>query len=220
MRKIIKEFNVYSYDELSLKAKEEAKSQIFDIIYKFNEVKLTENLLDYISINYGITLNEEELSYRLIHSQGDGVCFTYNSLLSFSKIKEYLYKDLSFECLNSFEKIVVSKLSKEDLNMVYTYLSNDYTISIRKENSIYYDSYSCSLQAQTYLDDDIERQEKINNCIEFTLCRALLEPKYNFICRELENIGYALLEVTEEDIISYIKDSNIEFLENGDIYSL
>ncbi len=219
MRTITKEYNVYNYNELKGDAIERATEVVYEILNDDRCNELQENLLEYISNEYKINLSDNALYYSLCNVQGDGVCFTLDDIINWNDLYNYMYKEGSYENLNAFEKVIVKQLSQKDLELVYEYVNAGYTINIKKRDLLYCHSGTCYLDYNTYCNDDEEYANEVNDCIS-KLCNGLLKDKYNEICNDLEKVGYSLLDISKDDILDYIENSEIEFYEDGNIASL
>lgn len=217
MKKITKEYNIYTYEELKGNAVDKATSNVYEIVYENNCDVLEDTLLEYISNTYKINLDSKDLNYSLTNSQGDGVCFLLDNVITWAHLHDYLFKDnFPYNDLNIFEKVIIKQLSKEDMDLVYEYVNSGYVISINKRNMSYSHPYTCYLDYEIYQNDNKELEDKVNSCIS-KLCGGLLKDKYNEVCKDLEEVGYTLLAVNQDDILDYIEINKIEFFENGDI---
>ena len=87
MKKIVKEINIYSFEEL----KEDTQNKIMK---DFKEILINDNF-DMLSENYNYILKEKyklynfDINFSLSYCQGDGVCFYNNkyNLLSYEVLK-------------------------------------------------------------------------------------------------------------------------------------
>ena len=217
MKTITKEYKVYTYDELKGDAVDKATSSIYEILYENNAELLEGTLLDYMNDTYKINLDSKDLTYSLTNNQGDGVSFLLDNVITWAHLHDYLFKDsFPYNELNIFEKVVVKQLSKEDIDLVYEYVNSGYVISINRRNSRYAHPYTCYLDYEIYQNDNKELEDKVNSCIS-KLCGGLLKDKYNEVCKDLEEVGYTLLDVNQDDILDYIEINKIDFFENGDV---
>lgn len=207
MRKIMKEINIYSFEEL----KEETQNKL---INDFKDILSNDNF-DMLSEDYNYILKEKyklynfEINYSLSYCQGDGVCFYNNryNLLSYEVLKN---KDV--ENANIFEKYIIENDLIND--KLLQYLENGYNLGIFKRYSNYSYASTCFIDYEYYYNDD--EQETINKYIDSLV--DILYKLYINICEELEKIGYSNYDVSDQEVKEYIEDNEFEFLENGEIY--
>ena len=207
MKKIVKEINIYKFDEL----KEDTQNKI---IKDFKEILINDNF-DMLSENFNYILKDNyklynfEINYSLSYCQGDGVCFYNNkyNLLSYEVLKNKDTKNA-----NIFEKYIIENdLINDEL---LQYLENGYNLGIFKRNSNYSYAATCFIDYEYYYNDD--EKEAINKYIDSLV--NILYKLYINICEELEKIGYSNYNVSDQEVKEYISDQEFEFLENGEIY--
>lgn len=207
MRKIVKEINIYKFDEL----KEETQNKL---IKDFKEILINDNF-DMLSENFNYILKEDynlynfEINYSLSYCQGDGVCFYNNkyNLLSYEVLKN---KDI--ENANIFEKYIIENDLIND-KLLY-YLCEGYNLGIFKRNSNYSYASTCFIDYEYYYNDD----EEGTTSDYIDLIAEKLYILYLSTCEELEKIGYSNYDVSNQEVKEYIEDNEFEFLENGEIY--
>lgn len=209
--KIVKEFEVYNYNELSDSAKQVVRGLVYDAIDAGRCETLMGDLVEYCGEKYGIRLDEDSIFYNFSNSQGDGVCFTSKSLLSWSRLTHA-------EELNVFESKLVKQLSNGDLSILLKYLNEDYTISVYRDNSRYTHAHTCNIDFELYQSDNKLEAELINECVR-QICENIVRPTYDEVCKDLEEYGYGLLAIPEEDIETYIDDFDLKFLADGQVFS-
>ena len=207
MKKIVKEINIYSFEEL----KEDTQNKIMK---DFKEILINDNF-DMLSENYNYILKEKyklynfDINFSLSYCQGDGVCFYNNkyNLLSYEVLKN---KDIKNS--NIFEKYIIENdLINDEL---LQYLEDGYNLGIFKRNSNYSYATTCFIDYEYYYNDD--EKETINKYIDSLV--NILYKLYINICEELEKIGYSNYNVSDQEVKEYISDQEYEFLENGEIY--
>ena len=215
-QKVIKEFEVYDYSELSESAKQVARKIVYDKIDSGRCATLMGDLVEYCEEKYGIRLDENSIFYRFSNSQGDGVCFTSNNLVDYVNLTKI--SELDLDELNIFERTLVEQASALNLDLLLEYLKEDNTISVFRNNARYTYANTCTIDFTLYYNEDGDKEENINNYVR-NLCDTVLRKIYNEVCRDLENYGYQLLEIPEEDIETYIDDFDLRFLEDGQVFS-
>lgn len=213
-KKIIKEFEIYNYGELQDSAKKVARSEISERLTETRNEDLKTILLGQSLNYYGLKLDEDSLQYSLTWSQGDGVSFTSDSLVRYSRLKNPAKYDL-----NVFEKTLLKQLSKEDLTILLNYLNQDGRICIYRDDYRYTHSWTCKFDFILYYSDDKSETNLVNTHIQ-DIITDVLRPTYDEVCDILEKVGYDYLEASEEAIENYIEDFDINFFEDGTISNL
>lgn len=199
MRKIIREYEVYSYQELKEEAKERARQTIANSIIEMNFEYLEEDLLTLLEEDYNLKENNVDLHYSLSYCQGDGLSFDCKDLLESKYFKNKMYENLSVG-----EKISLSKMiSKGELSL----------FTKRSGNHLYEYSLHSDVQAITNFYHWGKNKEALVDKIIHKLGNVYME-----ICSRLEKIGYQCYEVSEEDIERYVYDYEIEFDKLGYIF--
>lgn len=207
MRKIVKEINIYKFEEL----KEETQNKIIkdfkDQLINQNFNNFSDEIKLHLKDNY--KLYDLEVDYSLNYCQGDGICFYNNryNLLSYEVLKN---KDI--KNANIFEKYIIENNLIND--KLLDYLCEGYNLGIFKRNINYSYASTCFIDYEYYYNDD--EKEAINKYIDSLV--NILYKLYINICEELEKIGYSNYDVADQEVKEYIEDNEFEFLENGEIY--
>ena len=216
-QKIIKEFEVYNYNELGDSAKQTARSLVYDAIVAGRCETLMGDLVEYCEEKYGLHLDENSIFYNFSNSQGDGVCFTYDNLVDYVNLTET--SNLDLDELNIFERVLVEQSATLNLDLLLEYLKDGFnTVSIFRNSARYTHANTCTIDFTLYYNEDGDKEEEINNYMR-NLCDNVIRKIYNEVCKDLEDYGYQLLEIPEEDIETYIDDFDLKFLEDGRIFS-
>ena len=224
MRKIVKEFNVYNFDELSDDVKEKLIEKERDIqkelycedwLYDDMEEKASNLLNDY----FGITSDYLKVYYDLSYSQGSGAMIEF---------------DINIVDLNNKYNI----FSKEEMAFITDKgIVND--IRIRHNDNFYYHEYTFGIDYDFYNEwefEDIERDYKITKSEFDTLEDRFykLVDTYNkhntdsqfvkdiiSMNKELTKYGYDCIEYydncSDDEIINCLLVDN-EYYKNGTIY--
>ena len=201
---------VYNLNELNEEVKVKVIEDYRELLGALRNQDLTkEYLLSILEDDYN--LKDFELDYSLSYSQGDGVCFYGNNVLSYAILKNGDYNNA-----NAFEKYVMDNYKGEEFEHILNYLNYDYSIFIEKTNHHYSHCYTCQFNNDYYDDDDVI-YDYYDNLI-LNLQKDLKIYVYNPICKELEKLGYKFIEVDDEEVIEFIKDNEYEFFENGENY--
>lgn len=213
MKKIIKEINVYNFNELSEESKQKVKEEIAEILVQNKFDFLQEDLKEFLEFNY--KLNDFIINYSFTYSQGDGCCF-YNkeksSLLSYTIIKN---RDI--QNANAFEKYIIENERNINYDLLLDYLNSGYKLYIEKSDYRYSHCNTCDINYEYYYDDNYNYEAEMENFIE-DLCNLLKNEVYDSICDEMEKLGYSYYEVSEEELEYFIDSMEYEFLEDGEIY--
>ena len=197
MRKIVSEYNVYSFDELSDSAKQNARDWFISIIESFDYADFTINSFKEIANMLGFTISNTYFSG--FWSQGDGACFEgsyYYAKHSVKSIKMYAPNDAT---LND----IAERLAAMQKRCFY-----NVSAKIR-HSGFYYHERSMSF--------DVEDEGYAGKAF------AEMEDEFKEICADLARWLYKSLEAEYEYVTSdeYIEESILangyEFYENGKI---
>lgn len=190
----IMETEVYTFDELSDDAKENA-------IEKFREDK--EYLyLDHFYEDCVYQLKElgfvnPKIQYSLGYCQGDG--------LSFEADKYIRLEDLYIEELGK-GKEYTAQLLADNSTFICTGNEGRYCYASTSDIDLYIENYNSAINTDC---------ENINNVVD--VVRGKLEDLYIDICNDLEKQGYDEIEyqLSDECIIEDIQCNEYEFTEEG-----
>ena len=195
LRTITKEFKIYTYEELSEKAKEKVKQNYIDnldandftymIIQDLNSIGL-KNLRPYYSLNY---------------CQGDGLCLAGH--IDFDEIntelKKIFYKDFIF----SDYKIL--KSLKEYSRIEFNHIGRCY--------------HKHSVEFDIYIDGSFDNKKYNNNKRLADKLIKNVKEWYFDKCGQYEKWGYNFFyEIEEEDLQEYFECMEYEFYENGSVF--
>jgi hypothetical protein len=218
MLKIIKEYEVYEYNELSKEAKEVAFKKIEESIVDNRFEFLSSDFQEDIYYQYGIVA---KFYYDLSYNQGDGLSFVTDTLITLpfvAVVKEELrLKKLPEDTIDSVIQLMKdSKIeaSTKITNHHYAYASkNQVTVTYRGFEDYHEltveDIQSLKLNSKT--EADIEGF--------FQVLEDCIAESYMKITFEYEKKGYDVYEVSEEDIIDYCQSYGITFYESGRIFN-
>lgn len=208
MRKIVKEINIFNFEELESDIQKKIINDFKEMLVNDNFELLEENYIYKLENDY--KLYDYEIEYSLSYSQGDGVCFYNNryNLLSYTVLKNNDIKNA-----NVFEKYLIENNLIND--KLLNYLNDGYNLGIFKGGNNYTHAYTCIIDYEYYYNDD--EQETINNYIEDI--KHKLYDVYINLCGELEKIGYSCYDVPDDEVKEYIDNYNYEFLEDGKIFN-
>lgn len=223
MRKVIKEYNVYKFDELEKYIKEkllekymEKESEFYCDYYL--EDFLGEKASDLLNDYFGITSDYLNTYYDLSYCQGSG------SVIEF---------DININDLNNKYQL----FSSEEIRFLTDKgIVND--IKIRHNNSHYYHEYTFKIDFDYYdmgymtyeecIEEDYKITENNFNTLETRLYDLLNDSNKHYtksdfvkdiinMNKELSNCGYSMLEDKEyfkERALETLND--LEFLESGE----
>ena len=225
MRKVVNEFNVYEFDELS----DDVKKTVIEKHRDYEREDYCDSFLnddmgskasDLINDYFGITSDYLKTYYDLSYSQGSGAMVEF---------------DINIVDLNNKYNV----FSKEEMAFITDKgIVND--IRIRHNDNYYYHEYTFSIDYDYYNDysyEDIKDSYGITEKDFETLDDRFykLVDTYNkhytespFIKdiikmnKELSKYGYNCMEhfwnCSDDEIIENIKANEYEFLESGEIY--
>lgn len=206
MKKIIKEFNVFTIQELQgealTKAMDDIKERIIDDNFYFLERYLHDVLLE----DYGI--NPSYIGYSLSYSQGDGLHFNTKDFFVESVYQSMLTRlGDSDEDVKKRQVLVILWKHKEEVN-VYT----DHTW--RYAFASYLDLF-CKIEESL---EELLKDVNVSMSEAYAIFKEALVKEYVDIAKHLESIGYNCYEVEDNTILQYAVDNNIDFLEDGEVY--
>lgn len=197
MQTIIKEIQVFKFDELSVEAKERARQDYCEIEdYSFlieEELKQTDECFD-----------EVKLQYSLSYCQGDGLSFS---------------GELN---LRKFLTLVYSKKRKLNKKMIDLLCDWIYSVESAGNEGRY---YFCSKSDIKYTEDySLEKEmSEFRYLIIDKLWENVLAEIQNYyveLCRQLEKYGYSILtyRMTDEEFSEHCEIDDYQFLEDGKQY--
>lgn len=206
MRKVLKEYNVYKFDELKEDIKEKLIEEYVEDDYNCYCSYLLEDDMKDLAQNI---LNEEfkgakydNVYYDLSYSQGSGSMISFNiDLLDLNN----KYKALTKKEIEELEKFGGTEIKVyHDNNFYY----HEYTFKID------YNDFTDYYYEWEHIKDIGKTQEKIENMINDLFKEDIIKMNQN-----LTKNGYALLQDTEnfkENAILRLQEN--EFLENGQTF--
>ena len=202
MRTITKEIQLYKFEELSDKAKDEVRySQDLYILSDYIEDYLNQYLGEYLGLNYS------GLEYSLNYSQGDGVCFKLDSL-STSKLRE-LDKYNEFKEFRDFE-----------LDLFCSFIAGG-GIEFNRVNSFYSHARSYSIELSVWDISQIYcRELSLRLVTRLELFIDALRSWYIDIQKQVEDYGYSEIEYLQSDewLIELCECNGYEFTQDGKLY--
>lgn len=206
MRNIVIKKTLYTFNELSEEAKNQAiETRRQDIVeddntYYFQDV--IANMLDNWNDLTGITVNVDDVCYSLSYCQGDGVSFV-SRYIDIEKVLDFYSKQGTKQAKAS-EKI------RKDTN--YQYVKDSFEFTIRRIDSMYTheNTVGCYYTDTTYeyTDGQWELAEQIAQIIN--------EVK-NYVCRDIYNEldeAYNYL-LSDEYIKELLEMENNEYTADG-----
>ena len=195
MRTITKEFKIYTYEELSEKAKEKAKQNYID--------SLDPNDFTYMVIENlsAIDLKNLRPHYSLSCCQGDGLCLT--GYIDFdeinSELKKIFYKDFTFLDYKTLKSL--KEYSRIDFNHIGRYC------------------HKHSIEIDVYIDGSFYDKKCNNHKILTDKLIKNVKKWYFDKCDQYEKWGYNFFyEIEEEDLQEYFECMEYEFYENGSVF--
>jgi hypothetical protein len=219
MKTIKKEYQVYNYQELNGEAKDKAKEKMEELITASRFDILPEVLNDELSYKYGIN---GRILYSLSYSQGDGLCFNTDELLTLA-FRDLLKIELVKKGIPEVTIQGVLKLIQDGKIEAVTMNNNHhYVYASKHQVTISYEGYEEDYTRLTV--EDIEslklNAKKPEDIVSFfRILRESIQEVYLSIAYELEKIGYSVYKVSEEDILEECLINDVVFLENGSIFN-
>lgn len=206
MKKIIKEFNIYSIQELQGEGLEKAMEDIKEKVIEDNFFFLEEYLYGVLEEDYGI--DAFEVGYSLTYSQGDGLHFNTKDFFTRSVYESMLARlSDSDEDKKKLQVLVILMKHKEYVNVYidhtwrYAFASfRDVNVSVDESLEELFNKIGIKLhQVITFFEEAIVKE-------------------YVDIAKHLERIGYNCYEVDDNTILQYAYANELTFLESGEAY--
>lgn len=195
--------NIYDFNELSDKAKENARRKYLE---HFHEPFMFTDYID-CQLSEVFPNSKLETEYSLSYCQGDGLNiygqFAISDIINF--IRKY-YEDYD-TILNSKQKRFMNYLAKQDIQVINRSNSH-YCYYTSKVNDIIW-SIEIELEGNYYRDIPYDTIQIITNM--FDIC-------FRKYCKDFENEGYDFFYNVEDDEIMDIWEANEYegFTENGE----
>lgn len=189
---------IYSYEELSEKAKERAKDDYSDTFREYQNNDFYEHFTEELKYQGFENLKPR---YSLGYSQGDGCSVTG---------KIYLNEVLE-------NKDIMENFSKDEIRRLkYIYDCLYYSIEITSNSSYYCHEYTMDFDA--YVECNSYTHSKVELLREvFEKLENVIEDYFIALCNRMEEVGYKMIydeEYLEEDIAQ----ADFEFYEDGTRY--
>jgi hypothetical protein len=200
MKTITKEYQVYAYEELKGQGKEKAKQALEELIVELRFEDLSQLLTEELSYKYGI---DGKISYSLTFTQGDGLCFDTDKLLTIQSM-ELLKIELN-------KKIVYQAKIQAVLKLI-----EDGKIQVKTQNDNHRYVYASRNQVKVFYNGDEDDYKELS-VQDIWIIEECIHNVYLSIANALENIGYKTYDISDEDIIEMCSINNWVFLEDGHI---
>ena len=194
MRTIIKEFKIYTYEELSEKAKEKVRQNYLESLDPNDfTYRIVEDLKD-------IGLKNLKPYYSLDYCQDDGLCLAGH--IDFdeinSELKEIFYKDFTFSDYKILKNL--KEYSRIDFNHVGKYYNKH------------------SVEIDIYIDGNFDNKKYNNHKRLADKLIKNIKEWYFTKCNEYENQGYEFFyDISEEELKYFCNVMEYEFFEDGTI---
>lgn len=208
MRNITKHYTLYTINELSKEAKQqaiEAKRQKIAGDYDYYEFYFTDTIGSMIEKweDTGIEINISDVLYSVSYSQGDGVSFITDTPINIDKALDFFKKEYP-KYAKTVEEIKNNKHYQDiKLDYEFTIKRNDYCYT--HENTVHCD----------FTDTTWEYAEGVGQVAD--KIRQIIDKLKDDICGD---IYYKLMEVdqyirSDENIIELLELDDAEFTEDG-----
>lgn len=207
-----KTINLYEIRELSKEAFERAKKEYdgCDILSEIKNDGFYDFAKETILRDYGLDI---ELQYILRYSQGDGLSFKCDDMLS-----NYMIEHIKKNLKEKKNKIIFKLILDNGLTFKSNPNNNGYCYA--SKNDIEYDFYEYDL-FKDYIDEHPRsklNEEDFENCVNIIL--ENIQDWYMTTCGEYEKQGYAEIyyQMSNEEFIELCEENELLFLENGERY--
>ena len=223
MKQVTVVYDVYNYDELSDKAKDKVKKDLSDVIVDGRFEWLKSDLEESLKACYDI---DGDISYDLSYSQGDGLHFNSDNLMTKP------FYDLMLQVV---ESKVSSKEDKEVVKAVikvfYDHRSNLQVYAKHNHFNRYQYASKDDINIEVLDEDafkDLADIEAVKEWSKFKggnafdkaidIFNNVVFLTYLKICNDYEAIGYEVYKVSEKDIKDLIDSNDYVFHEDGRIF--
>ena len=195
MKEVTKTYTVYEFNELSEEAKEKAFNWLYGDIVEDRFTFFEEDCYNILDEVYGI--KPSRLHYSFSNSQGDGLSFDCDNLIS-GKVLDLIKAS---DKVSQATKDNIIRL--QDALEVKTLNESRYTYHHRNQVNVYLSNDYDGLVPDFIMDD----------------IRKAFEDVYIKIAKELEDNGHRFNNVTLEDVAEYAEIMTLDFYINGDIFN-
>jgi hypothetical protein len=197
MKQVTKVYDIYEFNELGDKAKKAAFDIIKDIIIDDRLSFFQDDCYEVLKDVYNL-LDVKRVSYDLSFSQGDGLSFTCDNFNSVT-INEAIFND---EATPEAVKHNIKKLG-DHLQIKTIENKGCYAYAHSNQVSVHLDGFNDDLVKDLlpdYMEDQIQQA---------------YAKQYLKICKQLEDNGYRLYDVTLEEVAEMAIDNGYEFYQDG-----
>lgn len=222
MEKIIKEFYVYKFDELSEQAKEQAiekEKQAQEELYCDTcllddmNYEASELLKEYFNIEDA----KDNIYYDLSYSQGSGAMVEFTINIEDLNNKYHIYNDEEIRLIKDKSIVNDIKIYHND-----NYYYHEYTFDINYDDDFGYYDYEDIKDDYNISEEDFNKmQDKLIDLLDtynkHNTNSQFVKDIINMNC-ELKNYGEKQIEYwwKNESVLDYCKEHT--YCENGDIY--
>ena len=207
MRTIIIKKTLYTFDELS----KEAKQQAIDTrIQELNEdsheeyfKSIINTKLDELNIEAGFTIDTSDVWYDLSYCQGSGVSFTTNTPIDMEQVLDYYSKQ---HVTNAKEVEGI----KKDSNYQYVKENFEFTMVRIAYNYAHEYTVTCNYSDESY--EATDKQEELAEKIS-----KIVNEVKNIICRKIydELDTEYMYMISDEAIEEFFLLNGVEFTADG-----
>jgi hypothetical protein len=227
MKQVTVVYDVYNFDELSEKAKEVVKDNLSEVIIRDRFEWLKSDLEESLKACYDI---DGDIFYSLTSSQGDGLYFDSDDLMTKP------FYDLMMKMVEDNNSSVEDKATiKAVVKVFYDHRSN---LQVYTKHD-HYNRYAYASKRDINIDvldevvledlrglkvfEDLSKDKAIADSRHaFDMLLATFEKvvtrAYLKICKDYEDIGYKVYEVSDEDIKDLIQSNDYVFHSDGRIF--
>lgn len=210
MREIIIKKTLYTFDELSEEARqnaiEERREEMYQLSHEDYFKSIIETMLDELNLETGFTIDTSDVWYDLSHCQGSGVSFTTDTPIDIEQVFTYYIEQHPTQA-KGIEKL------KQDSN--YEYVKNNFEFTMIRHS--YHDAHEYTVNCRyidetyDYTDKQEELAEKVSHIVDEVknnICKTLyyeLDDSYDYI-------------MSDEAIEEALELEDNEYTENGMIW--
>ena len=190
----IKLYNIDELKELNRRAYDKIIDNEKQFLIDDNFNYASEHIIEILKEKYNLSVDEKNIYYSISYSQGDGMCFTLNNILSYTRLKNK-------NNLNAFEQWIIDNINDDDMLLLLDYLNSNYNLNIVKKSHSYQHPYTCIIDYEYfYSSDDPVYIDRMNNFMD-ELCKKLFDEVYIEICSYIESVLYTYYDVDDDECL-------------------
>ena len=204
----LKTIKLFTFEELEETIKKKIINQEKEALTEMRGEYLSDELYCQCFDKYKIDCKNLDLNYSFSYSQGDGVSFEMDEVLNYDNIKNN--KDLTV-----FDDYIIKTYKNTDLFDEVLEIIENINFKLERINTYYSHKFTCKMYWN-------EKEENSSFYLNQDFINKIKNDLYNIykeVCDYLEEFGYSFLEISDDEVVEYLKDEDDLYFKNGDVYS-